>query len=185
MSVRPNWSALLALMGRHQSQKCWTVGGAVSCRGPTLFHNTDSVSGESLAGGSVRKLVGSDVFERGIRISSQKCSIDVYQTLAGAASYRSRVGIVGASKIGPRTLELLRPFDLRLALSDPYVGQEAASDLGAELMPLEDLMVRSDVVSLHAPLLDSTRRMINAGLLARMPRGATLLDVARGGRVGQ
>lgn len=93
------------------------------------------------------------------------------------------VGIVGASRIGRRVLELLRPFDLRVLLSDPTLGIREATSLGAELVALPDLLARSAVVSLHAPLIDSTKGMIGSEQLALMPDHATLINTARGGLV--
>lgn len=90
------------------------------------------------------------------------------------------IGVVGASRIGRRLLELLRPFDVQVLLSDPTVDAGEAAVLGAELVALDDLLARSAVVSLHAPLLSSTERMIGARELARMPDGATLVNTARG-----
>jgi len=90
------------------------------------------------------------------------------------------VGIVGASRIGQRVLNLLRPFDFRVLLCDPTISAVQASELGAEHVPLEELLSRSAVTSLHAPLLESTDRMLGASELALMPDHATLINTARG-----
>jgi len=70
-----------------------------------------------------------------------------------------------------------------VVVSDPFLDEEEAVALGVGLLELEELLSTSDVVSLHAPLLDSTRRMVGADQLARMPDGAWLLNTARGGLV--
>ena len=93
------------------------------------------------------------------------------------------VGIIGASRIGRRVLDLLRPFNFRVLLSDPTVDRAEATRLGAELVPLPALLAQSSVVSLHAPLLVSTTRMIGPAELALMPTGATLINTARGALV--
>lgn len=98
-------------------------------------------------------------------------------------NFRKTVGIVGASLIGRRVLELLRPFDLEVLLSDPFATAEEATGLGARLVPLPELMRGSDVVSLHAPALPSTRHMIDGGMLALLRDGATLINTARGSLV--
>ncbi|WP_460796835.1 hydroxyacid dehydrogenase [Microbacterium sp. GXF0217] len=90
------------------------------------------------------------------------------------------VGIVGASRIGRRVLELLEPFDLTVLLSDPTVSELDAAALGATLLPLDQLLRRSSVVSLHAPLLPETTGLIGSRELALMPDGATLVNTARG-----
>lgn len=92
----------------------------------------------------------------------------------------STVGIVGASRIGRRVLALLRPFSHRVLLADPTIGPDDAARLGAEHVTLDQLLRRSMVVSIHAPLLPSTEGMIGATELARLPRGATLINTARG-----
>ncbi|WEX73910.1 hydroxyacid dehydrogenase [Sinorhizobium numidicum] len=100
-------------------------------------------------------------------------------------NYRRTVGIIGASRIGRRVIELLRPFDYQVLLYDPLVGQDAASALGVEKVDLDTLMARSDIVSIHAPLLPETGHMIDAGRLALMKNGATLINTARGALVDE
>ncbi|MFE6968948.1 hydroxyacid dehydrogenase [Isoptericola sp. NPDC057653] len=100
-----------------------------------------------------------------------------------AGNYRRTVGVVGASKIGRRVLELLAPFDLDLLLSDPYADEATAAALGARLVDLDTLVATSDVVSLHAPDLPETRHLIDARQLAAMRPGATLVNTARGALV--
>lgn len=90
------------------------------------------------------------------------------------------VGVVGASRIGRRVIDLLRPFELDVLLADPYVDEQGAAELGVELVALDELLERADVVTLHAPLLDSTRHMLDAGRLARLRDGAVLINTARG-----
>ncbi|MBP1886322.1 hydroxyacid dehydrogenase [Sinorhizobium mexicanum] len=100
-------------------------------------------------------------------------------------NYRRTVGIVGASRIGRRVIELLRPFDYHVLLYDPLVGQDAASALNVEKVDLDTLMARADIVSLHAPSLPETRHMIDARRLSLMKDGATLINTARGALVDE
>ena len=94
------------------------------------------------------------------------------------------VGIVGASLVGRRVIDLLRPFPhLRIALHDPFVTADEAAALGVALMDLEELCAASDVLSIHAPDLPSTRRMIGPVQLAALRTGATLVNTARGALV--
>lgn len=90
------------------------------------------------------------------------------------------VGIIGASRIGRRVLGLLRAFNHRVLLADPTIGTAEATGFGAEHVTLPELMARSSVVSIHAPLLPSTEQMIGAVELALMPDGGTLINTARG-----
>ncbi|WP_406210777.1 hydroxyacid dehydrogenase [Kitasatospora sp. NBC_01560] len=100
-------------------------------------------------------------------------------------NYRKTVGIVGASRIGRRVLELLRPYDLELLLHDPYITADEATALGARAVPLDELCSASDVVSIHAPELPETHHLIDARRLALMPDGATLVNTARGSLLDQ
>lgn len=93
------------------------------------------------------------------------------------------VGIVGASRIGRLVLERLQPFDFRLLVTDPLLDAEGARALGAEWLPLDELLQRADIVSLHAPLLPTTRGMIDRRRLALLRDGAVLINTARGGLV--
>ncbi|WFU50436.1 hydroxyacid dehydrogenase [Sinorhizobium terangae] len=100
-------------------------------------------------------------------------------------NYRRTIGIVGASRIGRRVIELLRPFDYQVLLYDPLVGQDSASALHAEKVDLDTLMARADIVSLHAPSLPETEHMIDARRLSLMKDGATLINTARGALVNE
>ena len=91
-----------------------------------------------------------------------------------------RVGLIGASLVGRRVIELLRPFDLEVVVSDPYLDDDEATRLGVTTVELDELMASSDVVSLHAPDLPSTRHLIGADQLAAMRDGATFVNTARG-----
>lgn len=95
------------------------------------------------------------------------------------------VGLVGASRIGRRVINLLQPFDLDLILFDPFLSAAEAERLGVRLVSLDELMAMSDVISLHAPSLPQTRHMIGADALARMKDGATLINTARGALVDE
>ncbi|GAA3634739.1 hydroxyacid dehydrogenase [Microbacterium awajiense] len=110
-------------------------------------------------------------------------AIDREQSFQTAGNFGQTVGIVGASRIGRRVIALLRPFDLHIVVHDPQLDHASARRLGVELVDLEELMQRSDVVSLHAPLNDETRHMVAARELAAMKDGATLINTARGGVV--
>ena len=95
-------------------------------------------------------------------------------------NYGRTLGIIGASRIGRRVIELLKPFDYRLLLFDPMVDAAEAAGLGAEKVELDELMRRADIISLHAPSLPSTQHMIDARRLSLMKDGATLINTARG-----
>jgi phosphoglycerate dehydrogenase-like enzyme len=91
-----------------------------------------------------------------------------------------KVGLVGASLVGRHVIELLRSYELEVAVADPYLGADEAKQLGVGLMELDELCAWCDVLSLHAPEIDSTRGMIGAAQLALLHRGAFLINTARG-----
>jgi phosphoglycerate dehydrogenase-like enzyme len=91
-----------------------------------------------------------------------------------------RIGVIGASRVGRRLLELLRPFDFTVLLHDPYVDPAEAAALGAEPLPLDELLARSDIVTLHAPDIPETHRMLDAGRLALIRDGGVLINTSRG-----
>jgi phosphoglycerate dehydrogenase-like enzyme len=98
-------------------------------------------------------------------------------------NYRKTVGIIGASHVGRLVIEYLRSFDLDVLLYDPYVPPLTARDLRVSKVTLSELLTRSNVVSLHAPLLPETRHMLGRRELALMQDGATLINTARGALV--
>jgi phosphoglycerate dehydrogenase-like enzyme len=116
---------------------------------------------------------------------SGRREIDVDGVLAASGTYGRQVGVISASAIGRRVIELLRPFDIRTVVYDPYLTAEAASELGVERLDLHTLLASSDLVSLHAPLLPETRGMIGAGELAALRDGVTFVNTARGALVDQ
>lgn len=99
---------------------------------------------------------------------------------AHVGAFGARVGLVGASRVGRRTLELLRMTDLEVALSDPYLDDASAAALGARLLSLDELLSSSRVVSLHAPQLPATHHLLDARRLALIPDGGVLVNTARG-----
>lgn len=100
--------------------------------------------------------------------------------LSQIGNYRRTVGIVGASRVGRLVISRLRHHDLDLLLHDPFVDADEARRLGVRLTDLSELMTQSSVVSVHAPLVPSTRGLLDATLLALLPDGATVINTARG-----
>ncbi|WP_231515290.1 hydroxyacid dehydrogenase [Herbidospora cretacea] len=93
-------------------------------------------------------------------------------------NYRKTVGIVGASRVGRRVIDLLKPFDLDVLVADPYADDLVTTHL--------DVVIgRSDVVSIHAPATPETYRLMNADRLRTMKDGATLINTARGSLIDE
>lgn len=100
-------------------------------------------------------------------------------------NYHRVIGLVGASRIGRMVARHLEAFDFTVLLRDPFVRPDDPIAQSVELVDLDSLMARSDVVSLHAPLLPSTKSMIGRRELKLMKDGATLINTARGGLIDE
>ncbi|WP_049568906.1 hydroxyacid dehydrogenase [Streptomyces sp. SBT349] len=124
-------------------------------------------------------LSGKGVFELRERFRAERSFVmgQVHRSVGNAGR---RVGLIGASRIGRRVIELLRPFDFDVLLHDPYVTREEAHGLGVRKVDLAELLAMSDVVSVHAPATPETRHLIGRAGLALMRDGAVLLNTSRG-----
>jgi phosphoglycerate dehydrogenase-like enzyme len=91
------------------------------------------------------------------------------------------VGIVGVGVVGREVIRLLKPFDVKILVYDPYLSEWEAGRLGVRRVGLNELFEKSDVVSIHAPLTSETYHMIGRDHLRRMKDGAVLINTARGG----
>ncbi len=113
-------------------------------------------------------------------------SVTVPLDPGAVGNYRRRVGLVGASLVGRRVIELLAPYDLEVAVYDPYLPAEDAAVLGVEKVDdLDALCATADVLSVHAPDVEATRGMIGARQLAALRDGAVFLNTARPALVDQ
>jgi phosphoglycerate dehydrogenase-like enzyme len=92
----------------------------------------------------------------------------------------STVGIVSASQVGRMVIRLLKPFDTKVLVFDPYLTEEAAAALNVTKVELMDVFAKSDIVSVHAPLLPETRSMINASHFRALKDGAVFINTSRG-----
>ena len=95
-------------------------------------------------------------------------------------AYGVTVGLIALGTIGRMVAERLAAFDLHVLAYDPYIDAATAAKLGVELVSLEELFRRSQVVSLHAPWLPETMGLITGAHLAALPPDATFINTARG-----
>lgn len=89
------------------------------------------------------------------------------------------VGVIGTGKIGALVARLLWHFRCNVIAADPVVDP-ALVELGVTYVPLDDLWPQCDIISLNAPLLDSTHHLVNAATIARCKRGVMLVNTGRG-----
>jgi D-3-phosphoglycerate dehydrogenase len=95
------------------------------------------------------------------------------------------LGSVGIGNIGAEMFRMAKPFDMKFIAHDPYADRKVAEELGIELVSLEDVFRRSDVLSVSCPLTPETRYLVNAERLALMKPTAYLINTARGPIVDQ
>lgn len=91
------------------------------------------------------------------------------------------LGIIGCGNIGSIVARRAKGLDMKVIAYDPYLSEERAKDLGVEKVELELLFKRADFISLHTPLTDKTRNIINADAFALMKKGVRIVNAARGG----
>jgi D-3-phosphoglycerate dehydrogenase len=125
-----------------------------------------------------RRLLDADAFVKAGRWSAgarnREAVIPIRRTSA------LTLGLVGFGNIARLVVERAKPFGFRILTADPYVSPEAADALGVHLLPLDDLMAESDIVSLHVFLNAETRGIIDARRLGLMKRDAYLVNTSRG-----
>ena len=164
----------------------------------------------SHAGGTVRHIIPRSAIDRGLRISHANrgiaetvaeftlaamlvgsrrmfASVDHYRDGRPRVPHTemrgvldSTVGVVGASTVGRAVLTLLKGLGVNALVYDPFLSTEDAAALGARPCSLDELLAESDVVTVHAPLLEETKGMLGAAQFARMKDGALFVNCARG-----
>lgn len=95
------------------------------------------------------------------------------------------LGLVALGRVGAEVAKRATGLGMTIIAFDPYCPPERAKAMGVQLVELDELWAKSDFISLHAPLLDSTRHMINQESLAKMKGGVYLINDARGGLVDE
>ena len=167
------------------------------------------------AAGSVKGIVSDELYARGIRVvsSARILSYGVSETALGLTICACKnvfafneeihnggwvedysvitelfditVGVVGCGFAGSHYIELLQAFGVNVLAYDPLLDEAAIAAMGAKKADLDTLLAESDVVSLHAPALDSTRHIINGRALSLMKDRAILINTARGALVDE
>jgi D-3-phosphoglycerate dehydrogenase len=95
------------------------------------------------------------------------------------------LGIIGCGNIGAIVADRAQGLKMRVIAFDPFLSVERARDLGVEKVELDELFRRSDFITLHTPLTDSTRNVIDAKAIAKMKKGVRIINCARGGLVNE
>ncbi|GAA1202077.1 NAD(P)-dependent oxidoreductase [Prauserella alba] len=101
-----------------------------------------------------------------------------YRAFRGLSLRGRTLGILGGGAVGRRVLARARAFGMRVLVYDPYLPADTFGD-DAAIVPLDELLAGSDVVTVHVPLMESTIGLLGAEQLATMPRGAYLVNAGR------
>ncbi|HEX4296924.1 MAG TPA: phosphoglycerate dehydrogenase [Devosia sp.] len=95
------------------------------------------------------------------------------------------LGIIGAGNIGSIVADRAQGLRMKVVAFDPFLSPERAQAIGVEKVELDELLKRADFITLHTPLIDATRNIINADSIARMKPGVRIINCARGGLVDE
>lgn len=90
------------------------------------------------------------------------------------------LGIIGVGRIGSRVAKRMQAMEMTTIGYDPYITEERGQQVGVELVDLDTLLAKSDYITIHTPLTDETRGMINAAAIAKMKDGVRVVNCARG-----
>ena len=107
------------------------------------------------------------------------------KSYTGTELFGKTLGIVGVGKVGQAVAERMAAFGVRLLGFDPVVTKEVVERLGIELVSLDELVERSDIITVHTPLTDLTRNLFDDKLFARCRKGVMIVNCARGGIIDE
>ncbi len=103
----------------------------------------------------------------------------------GVELYAKTLGLIGCGNIGALVAERALALKMKVIAYDPFLSPERAVKIGVEKVELEDLLARSDAISLHTPLTEKTRNILSAEALAATKEGVIIVNAARGGLVDE
>lgn len=143
-----------------------------------LVMNTPGGNAVSVAEHTFALLLG---LARGVPQSNAAIHAGRWEKSSSGMELRGKtLGLVGLGRVGSEVARRARALEMNVLAFDPYVTPAAARELEVALIPFEDLLKRSDVISLHTALSPATEKMIDAAALAQMKKGARLINCARG-----
>jgi phosphoglycerate dehydrogenase-like enzyme len=103
----------------------------------------------------------------------------------GQGNYGETVALIGVGQIARRLIALLKPFNLKVLVVDPYLSEAEAAALGVGKITLEDAFRKAYVVSNHLPNLPTLQKVLHGGLFASMRPNATFINTGRGAQVNE
>jgi D-3-phosphoglycerate dehydrogenase len=103
----------------------------------------------------------------------------------GVELYNKTLGLIGIGVIGTVVADRARGLKMKVIGYDPYLSKETAEKKGVDLVSLDELLSRSDFISVHTPLTDETRNLIDKKAFSKMKNGVILINCARGGIINE
>jgi len=103
----------------------------------------------------------------------------------GTEVYNKTLGIIGIGRVGSIVANRAQGLKMNVLAYDPFISPDAAEKMGIQLGPIDEVLAQSDFVSIHAPMTNETRNLINAENIAKMKDGAVILNCARGGIINE
>jgi D-3-phosphoglycerate dehydrogenase len=117
--------------------------------------------------------------------ASMKAGVWDRKSFLGVELQGKTLGVIGFGRIGQRVAARARGFEMQVVAFDPFLDEHAARRLEVELLSIEALLARADVVTLHTPLTEQTRNLLSRERIAGMKPGALLVNCGRGGVVDE
>jgi D-3-phosphoglycerate dehydrogenase / 2-oxoglutarate reductase len=103
----------------------------------------------------------------------------------GVELFNKTLGVIGCGNIGSIVADRALGLKMKVIAYDPFLSAERAMDIGVEKVELDEIFKRSDFITLHTPLTDKTRNVIDASALAKCKKGVRIINCARGGLVNE
>ena len=103
----------------------------------------------------------------------------------GSEVSNKTLGIIGIGRVGSIVANRAQGLTMNVIAYDPFISQEAAEKMGISLSPLDEVLQRADFISVHTPLTEETRGLINAASFAKMKDGVFVINCARGGIIDE
>lgn len=139
---------------------------------PTYGENTVAEAAFSLMLALTRKLIPT--------VSTTRKGTFVANELTGVDLKGKTLGVIGMGHIGRHTAKIAKGFEMEVVAFDPHEDKKFAKDMGISYVSFEDLLARSDIITLHMPLLPDNYHLINEATIASMKKGVILINTARG-----
>ena len=103
----------------------------------------------------------------------------------GTELYSKVLGMIGCGNIGSIVADRAKGLKMHVKVYDPYLTEERAQEIGVEKVTFEELLKLSDFITLHVPLTETTKEIINASSINQMKKGVRIINCARGGLVNE